>query len=38
MTIGQMKDSVERQSEARYTKQNGEIMNTDTRNSRRTEK
>jgi hypothetical protein len=37
MTIGQMKDSVERQSEVRYTKQNREIMDTDTRNSRRTE-
>jgi hypothetical protein len=37
MTIGQMTDSVERQSEARNTKQNGEIMDTDTRNSRRTE-
>jgi len=37
MTIGQMTDSVERQSEARNTKQNGEIMDTDTRHSRRRE-
>jgi len=29
-----MTDNVERQSEARNTKQNGEIMDTDTRNSR----
>ena len=34
MTTGQMTDNVERQSEARNTKQNGEIMDTDTRNSR----
>jgi hypothetical protein len=37
MTIWQMKDGVERQHEARYTKENGETVDTDKRNSRRTE-
>jgi hypothetical protein len=32
-----MTDNVKRQSEARNTKQNGDIMDKDTRNSRRTE-
>jgi hypothetical protein len=35
MTNGQMTNSVERQSEARNTEENREIMDTDTRNSRR---
>jgi hypothetical protein len=37
MTIGQMKDGAERQSEGRYKNQNKDIMDTDTRNSRRAE-
>jgi hypothetical protein len=37
ITIWQIKYSVERQHEARYTEQNGEIMDTDIRNSRMTE-
>jgi hypothetical protein len=37
MTIGQTKDGVQRQREGRYTKQNREIMATDTRNSWRAE-